>query len=60
MVVSISQPNLNQLKQFYRDAPKMYAEGMADGREQDVSWMQESGLLRAATHFAADHPIQSV
>jgi len=49
------KPTLNQLTQFYRDAPTIYAEGVAGGQQQDVLWMQESGLLRAATAYAAGH-----
>ena len=46
------QPTLEMLLRFYRDVPAVYAEGVAAGREEEVAWMQESGLLNAANNLA--------
>lgn len=47
------QPTMEDVKAYLRRVPQVYEEGMANGHANEVSWMQECGLLTAVLNNPA-------
>ena len=42
--------SFDELKRFLDDVPRTYEDGMANGRADQVAWMEESGLYQSVAN----------